>query len=223
MDQTNEALSTLNKESKMVTEEKLSELYEKFMEYIREDSRAEKLLKMYEDFNGELSTAPASGRTHFHNAFPGGFLDHTMRVVDMALQMSSTYKKMGGTIDFTKQELIFAAIHHDLGKLGSPDEGPYYIEQDSDWHRKRGEVYKHNDSMQYMKVVDRALFLLQKYGIETTQKEWLAIKLSDGMYNEAAKAYLTNHVPYSMKTNLPYIIHWADHMASQVEKDNSRF
>jgi 23S rRNA maturation-related 3'-5' exoribonuclease YhaM len=96
----------------------LKELYEKFMEYIKEDSRSEKLLKMYEDFNGELSTAPASGRTHFHNAFPGGFLDHTMRVVDTALQLSGTYKKMGGTIDFTKQELIFAAIHHDLGKLG---------------------------------------------------------------------------------------------------------
>jgi hypothetical protein len=178
---------------------------------------------MYADFNNELSTAPASSRLHFHNAFPGGYLDHCVRVVETSLQLAALYKKSGGNIDFTKQELVFAALNHDLGKLGSPDEGPYYLEQDSDWHRKRGELYKHNDNMQYMKVVDRALFLLQKYGIETTQKEWLAIKLSDGMYNEAAKAYLTNHVPYSMKTSLPYIIHWADHMASQVEKDSSRF
>lgn len=207
----------------MVTEERLQELYEKLMGYIKEDSRADKLLVMYQDFNGELSTAPASAKIHFHNAFPGGFLDHTVRVVETALNLSVVYKKMGGAVDFTKQELIFSAIHHDLGKLGSPDEGPYYLDQDSDWHRKRGEMYKHNDNMQYMKVVDRALFLLQKYGIELTQKEWLAIKLSDGMYNEAAKAYLTNHVPYAMKTNLPYIIHWADHMASQVEKDSSKF
>jgi hypothetical protein len=207
----------------MVTEEKLEELYEQFMGYVKADSRADKLLAMYADFNNELSTAPASSRLHFHNAFPGGYLDHCVRVVETSLQLAALYKKSGGNIDFTKQELVFAALNHDLGKLGSPDEGPYYLEQDSDWHRKRGELYKHNDNMQYMKVVDRALFLLQKYGIETTQKEWLAIKLSDGMYNEAAKAYLTNHVPYSMKTSLPYIIHWADHMASQVEKDSSRF
>jgi len=207
----------------MVTEEKLQELYEKFMEYVKADTRADKLLKMYADFNDQLSTAPASARTYFHNSFPGGYLDHTIRVVETALQLSSTYKKTGGTIDFTKQELIFAALHHDLGKLGIPEEGPYYIDQDSDWHRKRGEVYKHNENVQYMKVVDRALFLLQKYGIEITQKEWIAIKLSDGMYNEASKAYLTNHVPYAMKTNLPYIIHWADHMASQIEKDIGKF
>jgi hypothetical protein len=207
----------------MVTEEKLQELYEKFMEYVKADTRADKLLKMYADFNDQLSTAPASARTYFHNSFPGGYLDHTIRVVETALQLSSTYKKTGGTIDFTKQELIFAALHHDLGKLGIPEEGPYYIDQDSDWHRKRGEVYKHNENVQYMKVVDRALFLLQKYGIEITQKEWVAIKLSDGMYNEASKAYLTNHVPYAMKTNLPYIIHWADHMASQIEKDIGKF
>jgi hypothetical protein len=207
----------------MVTEEKLEELYEQFMGYVKADSRSEKLMAMYADFNKELSTAPASSRLHFHNAFPGGYLDHCVRVVEIALQQAALYMKSGGNVDFTKQELVFAALNHDLGKLGSPDEGPYYLEQDSDWHRKRGELYKHNDNMQYMKVVDRALFLLQKYGIETTQKEWLAIKLSDGMYNEAAKAYLTNHIPYSMKTSLPYIIHWADHMASQVEKDSSRF
>jgi hypothetical protein len=207
----------------MVTEEQLQALYEKFMGYVKIDKRAEKLLVMYNDFNEQLSTAPASARTYYHNSFPGGYLDHTVRVVDTALELSVTYKKMGGTIDFSKQELIFSAIHHDLGKLGSPDEGPYYLDQDSDWHRKRGEVYKHNDSLQYMKVVDRALFLLQKYEIEITQKEWIAIKLSDGMYNEASKAYLTNHTPYAMKTNLPYIIHWADHMASQVEKDSARF
>ena len=50
----------------MVTEEKLVELHEKFMEYIKADSRSEKLLAMYEDFSTELSTAPASGKTYFH-------------------------------------------------------------------------------------------------------------------------------------------------------------
>jgi len=207
----------------MVTEDQIKERYDKFMEFVKTDSRADQLLKMYEDFETELTLAPASGRTYYHNAFPGGYIDHVVRVTETALHLSSVYKKIGGDVDFTKQELIFAALHHDLGKLGNPTEGPHYVDQDSDWHRKRGSMYKHNENIQYMKVPDRALFLLQKYGIEITQKEWLGIKLSDGLYDEGTKEYFINFVPYGMKTNLPRIIHWADHMSSQSENDNSRF
>ena len=207
----------------MVTEEQIKERYEKFMEFVKADSRADQLLKMYEDFSTELTLAPASGRTYYHNAFPGGYLDHVVRVTETALQLCSVYKKIGGDVDFTKEEVVFAALHHDLGKLGNPTEGPHYVDQDSDWHRKRGSMYKHNENIQYMKVPDRALYLLQKYGIEITQKEWLGIKLSDGLYDEGTKEYFINFVPYGMKTNLPRIIHWADHMSSQSENDNSRF
>jgi hypothetical protein len=204
-------------------EEKIQADYAKFMEYINSDERAEKLNVMYSHLQDELLTAPASGKTHFHNAFPGGYLDHILRVTETALKVAALYKQIDGTINFTKQELIFAALHHDLGKLGHPDEGPYYVEQDSDWHRKRGELYRQNDNLQYFKAPERGLFLLQKFGIEITQNEWLAIKLSDGIYDEGNKSYLINFAPYAMKTNLPYIIHWADHISSRVENDASRF
>jgi hypothetical protein len=205
------------------SEEKIQENYARLMEYVESDSRAEKLKIMYAHVQDELLIAPASGRVYYHNAFPGGYLDHTLRVVETALKVAALYKSIGGSVDFTKQELIFAALHHDLGKLGNPDEGPHYVDQDSDWHRKRGSMYKHNENIQYMKVPDRSLFLLQKYGVELTQKEWLGIKLSDGLYDEGSKQYYINFVPYGMKTSLPYIIHWADHMASQTENDTSRF
>jgi CRISPR/Cas system-associated endonuclease Cas1 len=136
--------------------------------------------------------------------------------------MAGTFKACEGEIDFTKQELIFAALHHDLGKLGVPGT-PYYLDQDSDWHRKRGELYKHNEQIQYMKVPDRAVFLLQTHGIAVTEAEYLSIKLSDVMYSDGNEAYLKNWTPYSMKTNLPYIIHWADHMATTIERDKSKF
>lgn len=205
------------------TEEKIQEDYNKLRTYLEADSRWEQLKPMYDVLQDELLIAPASGKVHFHNAFPGGYLDHILRVTDTALKIAGLYKGMEGDINFTKQELIFAAIHHDLGKLGNPDEGPYYIDQDSDWHRKRGELYKQNENLQYMKAPERGLFLLQKYGIQVTQNEWLAIKLSDGLYDEGAKAYLVNFAPYAMKTNLPYIIHWADHISSRVENDKTRF
>jgi hypothetical protein len=198
--------------------EGIKKSYDRFMEIIKLDERSEKLVKMYDDYGDVLITAPASGKTHYHNAFPGGYIDHVMRVFDCSLDIVRMYKKMGGTLGFTAQELSFAALHHDLGKLGEPH-NPYYTEQDSDWHRKRGELYKINDNMQYFKVPDRALKILQSYEITLTETEWLAIKLSDGMYYEGNKAYLTNQVPFSMKTKLPYIIHWADHMATLLEKD----
>ena len=55
------------------------------------------------------------------------------------------------------KNLIFAALHHDLGKVGDLDKD-YYIPQDSEWHRKnRGEIFKHNPKLQYMTVTDRAI------------------------------------------------------------------
>ena len=205
-------------------EEKIQQDYAKFMEYIEADPRAETLKEMYVPLTDELAQAPASGRSHFHNAFPGGYLDHVLRVAETGLKVAALYKNMGGDITFTKQELIFAALHHDLGKLGDPDEGPYYVNQDSDWHRKRGELYTHNENLQYFKAPERGLFLLQKYGVEITQNEWLAIKLSDGLYDDGNKGYLVNYsMKQPMKTSLPYIIHWADHIACRVEGDKGRF
>jgi hypothetical protein len=202
--------------------EHIKQNYEKFMQLIEADPRAEELKKMYEVLNDQLITAPASGKVHYHNAFPGGYLDHILRVTETALKIAGLFKTMEGDINFDKQELIFAALHHDLGKLGTED-GPYYVEQDSDWHRKRGELYKNNDNIQYMKPPERGLMMLQKYGVKVTQNEWIAIKLSDGIYDEGNKSYLMSYSPYSMKCNLPYIIHWADHMASTVERDKGRF
>lgn len=205
------------------TEENIQANYNKLMEYLQADPRWEQLKPLYDVLQDELLIAPASGKVHFHNAFPGGYLDHILRVTDTALKIAGLYKGMEGDINFTRQELIFAAIHHDLGKLGNPDEGPYYVEQDSDWHRKRGELYRQNENIQYMKAPERGLFLLQKYGVQVTQNEWLAIKLSDGIYDEGNKSYLINFAPYAMKTNLPYIIHWADHISSRVENDKTKF
>jgi hypothetical protein len=199
--------------------EKIQQDHAKFMEYVEQDSRADQLKAFYKIFEDQLLSAPASAKVHFHNAYPGGYLDHILRVTELALKMASLYKTSNGYIDFTKQELIFSALNHDLGKLGTEDE-PYYLNQDSDWHRKRGEMYKHNDNLQYFKAPDRGLVMLQKYGISVTENEWLSIKLSDGIYSTGNDSYLKND---GMRVNLPYIIHWADHMATRVEKDKNRF
>ncbi len=202
------------------TVEQIEANYARFMAFVARDARAAELTKMYEALGQELISAPASGKKHFHNCFPGGFLDHTLRVIDVAIEMTDLYRKLGGVVDYSDQELVFAAMHHDLGKLGSTD-GPYYAEQTSDWHRdKLGEMYIHNNGIGFMKVPDRAIFLLQQFSVPITENEWYGIKLSDGLYDDSNKAYLINYThKNAIRTALPYIIHQADLMASRVEND----
>jgi hypothetical protein len=205
-------------------ENKIKEDYDRFMSLIEEDERSENLKRMYEDLEQELAAAPAAAVQHHHNAFPGGYLDHVLRVHDISLDMTKLFHNFEGKIDFTPQELRFATLHHDLGKLGEPGE-PYYVEQDSEWHRKTlGQNYKYNNTIQYMSVTDRAHYLLQLYDIPITKNEWLGIHLSDGMYEDSNKSYLKNNMyPYPMKTNISYVVHVSDYLAMVVEKDKTKF
>ena len=115
---------------------------------------------------------------------------------------------------------MFAALHHDLGKVGDLAED-YYKVQDNTWFVKnRGEYYKHNDNLQYMTVTDRALYLLQHFGIKMSEKEYLGLKLTDGLYEESNKSYYIGYTPgRSLKTNIAYILHQADMMATHIEYD----
>lgn len=203
--------------------------YDKVIEIIKQtfgetSERTVSLIKLYEDFEDQIKWAPASGKLNFHNAHEGGYLDHILNVLKCAKYMKLLYEKMGGDIDFTDEELVMVALHHDLGKIGLLDE-PYYIVQDSEWHRKnRLEVFKHNEDTQYMTISDRSMYLLQTYGVTLTRNEYLSIRLTDGLYDEANKKYLIQYGagPYPMKTNLHKIMHWADHMAASVENDEAR-
>ena len=187
--------------------------------YISED-RKENLLKFYEDFKDRMMFAPASGKGHYHNAMPGGYVEHILHIINHSLEIKEVWEKNDAMINFTEEELVFAAMHHDLGKVGDLD-NEYYIPQTSDWHRtNRGEVYTHNPDLQYMKVPDRGLWLLQHYGVKVTDKEYIGIKLTDGLYDEANKSYLMSYNPdWALRSNLPYILHQADMMATHIEYD----
>lgn len=211
---------------KEYSETELKNLYDKFMALVEKTfrgERLERLRKLYsEDAYGiRLVMAPASAKSHFHNAYVGGYIDHIMNVYRASIGTKKLWETMGATIDFTDEELVFSALHHDLGKLGDLQQGEYYLPQDSDWHRKnRGELYKFNPNLQYMDVTDRALYILQQHQIVCTWKETLAIKLSDGLYHDAAASYLKSYNPDNeLKTNLPRVIHAGDYLACRSEYD----
>ena len=185
-----------------------------------EGERLEKLNKMYDYFEDRMCVAPASGTEHFHNAHVGGYVEHVLHVVDLALKFTNVWEAAGATIDFTVEEIIFAALHHDLGKIGDLEED-YYIPQESEWHRKnRGEIFTHNPKLNYMTVTDRAIFLLNHFGLDMSEKEYIGLRLTDGLYEEANKKYYITYTPgNTLKTNIAYILHQADMAASHIEYD----
>ena len=182
--------------------------------------RKDQVKEMIKHMEDNYVMAPASGRAWYHNAFAGGYVDHVNRVVQFAIKQKNTYQEMGGMIDFTDEQLVFAALFHDLGKMGDGD-SPNYIPQTDKWRQdKLSEMYTYNPDLDFMLVPDRSLFVLQKFGISYNQKEWLGIRLHDGVFDDANKAYYFSHMESSrMKTSLVSVLHTADFLASKAEYD----
>mgnify|MGYP001226069451 CR=1 FL=1 len=208
---------------KELTAEQIQENWSKLRSLMTdtfEGERLENLNKMYDYFEERMCIAPASGKEHYHYCHVGGYVEHILHIIQFSLQLKDLWEKNGANIDFSEEELVFAALHHDLGKVGDLAED-YYKVQDNTWFIKnRGEYYKHNDNLQYMTVTDRALYLLQHFGIKMSEKEYLGLKLTDGLYEEANKSYYIGYSPgRSLKTNIAYILHQADMMATHIEGD----
>lgn len=208
-----------------LSESELQKNYDEFIDFVKttfKGNRQKNLIKMYSEneLGMALVMSPAAMCEHFHLSHPGGYLQHIMHVIKMSFAAKKMFQVAGANIDFTDEEMIFSAMHHDLGKLGDPEFGDYYIPQKDDWKARRGENYQMNPNLPYMEVTDRAVFLLGKYEIPMTWKEYLGIKLADGMFNEAAQGYLKQYnKDLYLKTNLPRVIHQADYTACRAEYD----
>lgn len=205
----------------MLTPEQIQSNLEKFYSNIEtyiSEPRTTKLLALYQGQEENLAFSPASSRTAYHNAFPGGYVDHVNRVVECAIKTTQLWEAMGATINFTTEELVFSAINHDLGKLGREGK-PAYLPNDSEWHVKnQGAVYKPNTELPFIPIQDSSLFILQSEGISMSFNEWVAIKTHDGLYDDGNKAYLLSSQNESkLRCSLPLILHQADEMAARIE------
>jgi hypothetical protein len=205
-----------------LTAEQISSNYQKHLKiidtYIGE--RSESIKTMLSHMEEIYMMAPASGKTWFHNAFAGGYVDHVNRVVQYAVEQHRLYVKMGGTVDYTEEQLVFSALFHDLGKIGDGDK-PNYIPQTDKWRQdKLSEMYTYNPDLDFMLIPDRSLFILQKFGVKVDQKEFLGIRCHDGVFDKANEAYFFSNVESSrQKTALISVLHTADFLASKVEYD----
>ncbi len=192
-----------------LTPEQISENFDKFRGFMEKlGDRSDAGLALVDGLGERLALCPASSRKEYHAAFPGGLVDHSLRLLSNALKLCKAF-----SWDVPKDSLIIGCLLHDIGKVGD-HENDYYLPQKDSWRLdKLGEIYTHNKELQYMTVPDRGVWLCQHYGLKLDQAEWLAIKLNDGQYAE-------ENALYKMKEPLlADIVHIADYISTKQEKN----
>jgi hypothetical protein len=211
-----------------LTAEQIQENWNEFLSFIDEyisEPRASELKAFYNTYAERIMLMPASHKKEYHNAFPGGYVEHVNRVIKAALELHNVWEKFGvDTSTYTVEELVFSAMNHDLGKMGDA-ENEAYIPQTDQWRKdKLGEDYAFNNKLEFMSVPDRGLHLLTQHGILYTKNEMLTIKLHDGLYDESNKPYLMGWLPEQKpRTSLVFIVHQADLLAARIEFEREWF
>ena len=204
-----------------LTAEQIQKNWGEFLGYIKNyisEPRRSQLTQFYNKHEDEIVMMPASHKKAYHNAFPGGYVDHVNRVVKGALAINKVWLEFECEENYTEEELVFSAINHDLGKMGEEDNYAHITSTDKWRMENMGEMYKFNKAIAYMSVPERSIKLLVDNDIKLTQNEWLSIRLHDGLYDPANEPYLKNYMPeLKPRTSLIFIIHQADLMASRIE------
>jgi len=210
-----------------LTAEQIQSNWEEFLgnidTYISEP-RKQVLMDFYTSNQDRFILMPAAHTTKYHNCFPGGYVEHVNRVVACAIKQAELWEEMGCDMStFTLEELVFAALNHDLGKVGDSS-NDLYVPSKDEWRKKNlGELYTFNPEVGFMTIPDRSLFLLQEFGIRYSLNEMLAIRTHDGLYDEANKAYYISRIPESRpKSAIIYILHQADLMAAIIENQRGK-
>lgn len=178
--------------------------FEKWCGKLRTEQQAP-VKEMLSHFEERAFTAPASSRFEFHNAFPGGFIDHSLRVMKHTVKLTEAWK-----VQVDPASLIMATLFHDWGKVGTKEDD-YYLPEESGWHRQRGKIYNKNPKVK-MPNAQLGLFVLSQFGVPLNEEEYCAILLNDGQYSESNREY-------GMKEpKLALLVHMADRWSSQCEK-----
>ena len=198
------------KKQVMLTPEEIQENWEMFRDLSKKvgdyNDRLNLVEKMLDKYEDRIVICPASMKTNYHCAYPGGLVEHTINVVKFSLQLK---KLVDSTI--VQESLIMAALFHDLGKIGN-ENLDYYLDQQSNWHRERGNVYQVNEKLPYMPHAQRSLYLLQLNGISLTHDEFSSILIHDGQYLNENKAWALK------EPVLAVILHQADILSIKKEK-----
>lgn len=168
------------------------------------ETRKHCVTKMLNDLGEQYFTSPASTNEKYYGCCPGGLVENSMNVVKNlhSIQKSFCPNK------FANHQLSFIGLFYDLGKIGNGTQ-QRYLENPNKYQRDSGKKFIINPDMPWIEPTDATLFILQKYSIDLTLDEYMAIKLSYGQYSDSNK-------PYQYKEPmLALLLHWAVRISSQ--------
>ena len=120
--------------------EKMQEDYEKFQALTKKTGpRAKKLQKLVDKLGERLVMAPSSERDEYFNAFSGGLLDHSLKILETSYKVAK-----GCGIEVSNESIILCSLFCLIGKVGDENQD-LYIPQDNSWRKENlGENYKFN-------------------------------------------------------------------------------
>ncbi len=200
-----ETIETLQKQNQ--------EKFNKALTYITRKGKDELVswLKSSTDF----FDAPAS--TEFHGNYPGGLLEHSLLVLELALYNFNVYIKKKPELEDLRESIVITALFHDLCKVN------YYI-VDTKWYKDENNAwksymgYKVNDQFP-LGHGEKSLFYINRF-MELTNGEALAIRWHMGALEPGNTIPGMPKYSFDAALNNPLvrIIHTADVLASGLEK-----
>lgn len=148
----------------------------------------------------DLFLAPASTMTSMHNAFPGGLVDHALRVAEYAVKIS---KAIPTSYKPSTESILKVSLLHILGKIN------LFTPNQSEWHVKNlGKMYEFNPNIIPLKVGERSIQILFNGSVSLSDEEFQAIINHDKDSSEDKQAkYFTNILGIILKQAIELAIY----------------
>jgi len=151
--------------------------------------------KMLEELGERIVMCSASIDEAGKGCGPGGFLEVTLSVTSKMRTLSKALN-----LEIPPDSVILVGLFHGIGSVGDRNR-PYLLDQDEDWKRKKGILYRYNDELPKAPVAHRSLQLLQDFGVRLTPDEWTAIAISHGLHREENRFYLGSEPQLAILVN----------------------
>ena len=198
----------------MLSEEQIAANFEKYSTLLLQtgDHRAEAMQSLLDALGERLATCPASSKRDYHNCFVGGLVDHSLRVLKNCTRLMKVSPDLFGSIP--EESVVFAALLHDLGKVGDLD-NERYLPQTNNYYREKGNLFEHNKAV-VPKNTHASLFLLQHFGVKMSYDEFEAILLNDGPVTDDGREYCMKETPLAL------LVMTADRLSCEQEKYSSK-
>lgn len=190
-------------------QEKVISNFETFQKVLTKTGSRASAIEQFLDRLGErVAVCPSHNLAKRSTSAPGGLVEHALQTFKIARKLVDA-----SGVHVNPESLAIVCLLHEVGKVGDTDK-EYFVAQDSQWHRERGQVYTYNPDLPKMTHPHRTLFLLQEHGITLTMDEWIAILTQHGTASEENRFYM------GCENNLAVILQSAIRLAVMKEEDN---